>query len=159
MSSLKISVTSWGEVALDKRELRKLMRSAGNEVKQRTSRLISPSQGSGRLYRGGGGSRYRGAYVAKAYRASAPGEPPVAVSGTLRASLKVYPYPSGEGFAVRERAFYSVFLAGGARGPGRRVLDPRPSLDRVMQDEAKNLDRRVRAALTQALTWKQTKTL
>lgn len=40
-----------------------------------------------------------------------------------------------------------------------RVLLPRPSLARVMQTQASNLDRRVRAALTHALTWKQTKKL
>lgn len=54
MSGLKLSVTSWGEVALDKRELRNLMRSAGNEVRSQTARLLASSQGSGRAYRGGG---------------------------------------------------------------------------------------------------------
>lgn len=185
MSGLKLSVTSWGEVALDKRELRNLMRSAGNDVRNKTARMLAASQGSGRAYRGGGGAAYRGQYVARAYHASAPGEPPVAVSGTLRGSLRTYVYPTGEGFAVRERAFYAVFLEGGARGggnpfgsrgasggvPGRhrrhrargkytaRVLAPRPALARVMAEQGPDLDRRVRVALAQALTWKQTKKL
>jgi hypothetical protein len=36
-------------------------------------------------------------------------------------------------------------------------LEPRPFLDRVMQQEAPELNRRVREAVTHVLTWKQTK--
>jgi hypothetical protein len=179
LSALKLSIKHWGEVMLDKRELRAVMRGAGNDVARKTRALIGQSSGSGRLYRGGGGSRYRGSYRPGAYRASAPGQPPVVVSGTLRGSLKTYVYKNAEGFAVRERAFYSLFLEAGARGggnPGKRattaqramrrrtrarqygtrVLQPRPHLDRVMRQEAPNLDRRVRDALTHALKWRET---
>lgn len=172
MSDLKLTVNSWGEVALDKREVRKLMRAAGNDVKNKTGRLINQSQGGGKTYFGPAGR----------YRASAPGSPPVRVSGDLRASLKTYVFKSGEGFAVRARQFYSLFLETGAKGGGNpgaravkpinrrtgrrmrakgvytsRVLEPRPFLDRVMTQEAPELDRRVRLALTNALTWKETK--
>lgn len=180
MSQLKLTVTTWGEVVLDKRQLKAVMRSAAGDVRTKTARLINASSGGGRLYHGGGGSRYRGAYVKGTYRASAPGEPPVRVSGTLRSSLKSYVYPSGEGFAVRERAFYALFLEAGAQGGGNpggkgsinprtgrrkraggvytaRVLLPRPSLDRVMAQEASELERRVGEAMTKGLTWKQTK--
>jgi hypothetical protein len=177
-----MQITSWGEVALDKRGLKSLMRGAGTEIAAKTRRLISASGGSGRYYAGGGGSAYRGSYRAEGYYASAPGEPPVRVTGTLRGSLRVYPYPNGNGFAVRERAFYALFLEAGAHGGGNpfggkggaragarrrrhrargrydaRILQPRPSLDRVMAEEAPELDRRVRAALDHALTWRQTK--
>ena len=179
MSALKLTINSWGEVALDKRRLKNLMRSAANDIKTKTSRLIAQSNGSGRTYRGGGGSAYRGSYVAGGYRASAPGDPPVRVSGTLQQSLKSYVYPSGEGFAVRERAFYALFLEVGARGGGnpggravaqrtrarrhrgvytRRVLEPRPSLDRVMAQQEAQLEKRVTAALHDGLTWRETKT-
>lgn len=171
MSGLQLKITSWGEVALDKREMRALMRSAGNDVKSKTARLIGQTAGTGRTYRGGGGSRYRGTYRAGHYRASAPGDPPVRVTGSLRQSLRVYAFKDGNGFAVRERQFYSLFLEAGARGggkPGRgraarrrasatRVLAPRPHLDRVMQQEAPALDRRVRTALDRGLKWRQTK--
>ena len=40
------------------------------------------------------------------------------VSGDLRASLKTFVFKSGEGFAVRARAFYSLFLEAGAKGGG-----------------------------------------
>jgi hypothetical protein len=133
------------------------------------------------MYRGGGGAAYRGSYRPGHYTASAPGQPPVRVSGYLRSSLRAYAYPSGEGFAVRERQFYSLFLESGARGGGNpgsrygvrarrnlarrrrvqtflsRVLLPRPHLDRVMEQEAPELDRRVREALDQSLTWRETK--
>lgn len=172
MSDLKLTVTNWGEVALDKREVAKLMRAAGNDVKNKTGRLIAQSQGSGKTYFGPAGR----------YRASAPGAPPVRVSGDLRASLKTYVFKTGEGFAVRAREFYALFLETGAKGGGNpgaravkpvnrrtgrhmrakgvytsRVLEPRPFLDRVMNEQASELDRRVRKALEGALTWKETK--
>jgi hypothetical protein len=178
MSHLKLQVKHWGEITLDKREMKNLMRSAGNDIARKTRQLISAGSGGGRTYRGGGGSRYRGTYRAGAYRASAPGEPPVSVTGTLKGSLKTYVFPDGNGFAVRERAFYSLFLEAGARGggnPGKararararrhrartaytaRVLAPRPHLDRVIEAETANLDRRVRAAFEQGLKWRETK--
>ena len=168
MSDLKLTITNWGGVALDKRELAKLMRAAGNDIRGKTARLINQSNGGGRQY----GS----------HRASSPGSPPARVSGDLRASLKTFVFKSGEGFAVRARQFYALFLEAGAKGggnPGRsaarpvnrrtgrhmrakgvyttRVLDPRPFLDRVMAQNAAELDRRVRKALENALTWKETK--
>ena len=179
-----MTITSWGELAFDKRGLKALMRGAGTEIAAKTRRLISQTAGSGRYYAGGGGSRYRGSYRREGYYASAPGQPPVLVSGTLRGSLKVYPYAEGTGFAVRERAFYALFLEAGAHGGGNpyggrpgfaarahararrhrargryqaRVLLPRPSLDRVMAVEEPALEKRVQAALDRGMTWRQSK--
>lgn len=166
MSHLKLKVTSWGEIHLDKKELRALMRAAGNDVKRKTAALIARTGGGGRTYRLPGG---------KSYVASAPGEPPVMLSGALRTSLRTYVYQDGDGFAVRERQFYSLFLEAGARGGGNRrqraatrrqrrarvasmrVLLPRPHLDKVIEDEKPNIDRRVRKAFEQGLTWRQTR--
>lgn len=172
LSDVKITVSSWGDVLLDKRELKKVMRGAGNDVRSKTSKLINKSQGGGRHYFGPAGR----------YQASTPGSPPVRLSGDLRGSLKTYVFKSGEGFAVRARQFYALFLEAGARGGGNpggravqkvnrrtgrrmrakgvytsRVLEPRPFLDTVMTQEAPELNRRVRLALENALTWKQTK--
>jgi len=177
VSALKLTITHWGDVALDKRQVRALMRAAGNSIRTETARLINKSSGSGRLYRGMGGGKYRGGYrPGLGYRASAPGAPPVRVTGTLRGSLKTYVYPSGEGFAVRERKFYALFLEAGAQGGGPgggpggatrgaggsrrqsdRVLKPRPSLDAVMARAAADLDARVGRAMIDGMTWKQTK--
>lgn len=176
-------INSWSEVALDKSGMRKLMRGAGGEVARKTRRLIASSAGSGRPYRGGGGAAYRGSYRPGSYRASAAGEPPVRVSGALAKSLRVYPYKSGDGFAVRARQFYALFLEVGASGGGNpyggrrsagtrnpaarrhrargrytvRRLEPRPFLDRVMKQEEANLERRVDAAMKDGLTWKATR--
>lgn len=176
MSDLKLTVTSWGQVMLDKRELRAVMRGAGNDIRNKTARLINSTDGGGRLYR----------HKSKpgTYHASTPGNPPVRSGGALRASLKTYVFKSAEGFAVRARQFYALFLETGARGGGNpygsrgksaapkgrrggyrrakgrytnRVLEPRPFLDKVMTQEAPELDRRVRRALSEALTWKATK--
>lgn len=168
-----MTVTSWGEVMLDKREVNALMRAAGNDVKNKTARLIDQQGGGGRSYQIPGGSRYR---------ASKPGDPPVRRTGILRGSLKTYVLKQTTGFAVRAREFYALFLEAGAQGGGNpgtraarainprtgrpkrargvytsRVLEPRPFLDRVMQQEEPNIERRVRDALTKALKWKQTK--
>lgn len=173
MSDLKVTVSNWGDVALDKRELAKVMRAAGNDIRNKAARLIAKSSGEGRGYYGPSGR----------YRASSPGAPPVRVSGDLRSSLKTYVFKSGEGFAVRAREFYSLFLEVGAFGGSatsgrrrehrkltasvraqrakargeRRQMQPRPFLDRVMDQEAPELDRRVRKALESGLTWKETK--
>jgi hypothetical protein len=173
VSDLKLVVSSWGDVMVDKRELRKLMRAAGNDIKNKTSRLINQRNGGGRSYYGPQGR----------YTASTPGSAPSRVSNTLRASLRTYVFKSGEGFAVRAREFYALFLEVGASGGGphggkgrehrqlsrsvraararargaRREMEPRPFLDVVMAREARELDRRVGAALSGALTWKQTK--
>lgn len=180
MSALKLRITSWGEVALDKKGLRALMRGAANDVKSKTARLIAKEAGGGRTYYGGGGSAYRG-YKAGPYRASGPGEPPVKVTGSLRQSLKSYVYKDGDGFAVRARQYYALFLEAGAQGggnPGKRasarqratarrhrarsvyttrVLTPRPFLDRVIEQEHARLDAGVKKAFEQGLTWRQTK--
>ena len=175
MSDLKMSVTSWGQVKLDDREVKKLMRAAGNDVRTKTARIINRSDGGGRI-------TYR--TNAPAYRASTPGEPPVRASGKLRASLKTYVYKSGMGFAVRARQFYALFLESGAHGGGNpfggrpdaaaahrtryrrqrakgrytaRILEPRPFLDAVIAREAPELDRRIRTAFEKGLTWKATK--
>lgn len=176
-----MSINSWGGLALDKKGIRAVLRGAANDVARKTRRLISAGSGSGRAYRGGGGARYRGTYKAGHYLASAPGQPPVKVTGTLSQSLKTYVYKDDGGFAVRERAFYSLFLEAGAKGGGNpgpratarqraqarrhrarsvftaRVLEPRPHLDRVMNEEQQNLDRRITTAFQQGLKWRETK--
>ena len=91
MSTVELKITHWGQVKLDKKEVRALMRAAGNDVKNKTRRLISQKVGSGRRY-------------GKNYKASAPYSPPIQRTGALRDSLKVYIYKSGEGFSGLTRA-------------------------------------------------------
>lgn len=158
-------ITSWGEVTLDKRQLRNLMRSAANDIRTKTRRAISLSEGSGERYGG-------------AYRASAPGLPPVRRTGELYQSIRARTFRDGTGFTVRAGAFYATMLEAGAKGGGgyrhrghiarlirrlrqrrhtARVLAARPFLSKVMQQEEANLQRRVRIALDEGLTWKETR--
>lgn len=156
------------------------MAAAGREIASKTRRQIDRDSGMGRQYYGGGGSAYRGSYVSGPYRASAPGEPPVNVSGTLHGSIRSYAFPDGGGFAVRARTFYALFLEAGASGGGNpgtgrrnprmrsrgrrargqftaRQLDPRPFLNRVMADSAESLQRRMRRAFESGAKWRETK--
>ena len=178
-----MQITSWGEVALDKRRLKALMRSAGTDIASKTRRLISQTAGSGRYYAGGGGSAYRGSYRAEGYYASAPGQPPVSVTGTLRRiaeglSLTRAAMASPCASAPFTRSSSRPARAAGAtpsaaganprppsagarhRARGRyqtRVSRSRPHLDRVMAEQEPILERRVRAALDEGMTWRQTK--
>lgn len=170
-----MQIKSWGEVRIDDKEMRALMRSAGGDVKTKTARLINQSDGGGRTYGKPGGGWYD---------ASQPYAAPVRRTGKLRGSLKNYVLTTQIGFAVRAREFYALFLEGGAKGGGNpgtnnplygkgkgrrgttarakgvyksRVLEPRPFLDRVLAQEAPDIERRVRQAMSQALKWKATK--
>ncbi len=139
----------------DKKQLKKVMRQAGAEVAASAKRMIRAS-GGGRVYRGSGGAKYR-PYRRGRYTASAPGQAPANVTGTLLASIKVRPFKSGEGVAVRAGAFYAVFLEGGAKG-GRgasRVLQPRPFLSQALDAKQASLGDRIRAAVADGVTFKR----
>lgn len=166
------------QVALtyDKGALRKVLRAAGAEVAAVTRSMLKNSVGTGRTYYGPGGSmKYRsGGGQHGKYQASAAGQPPVKVTGTLAKSLKVVPFKSGDGVAVRENIFYALFLAAGAKGGGRRgsggkkvrgkrgigqsrVLDPRPSLSAALADREASIASRVQDAVRQGLKFVRVK--
>ena len=122
-ASLKVTVPV---VALvyDKKVLKQTLRVAGNEVAAGTRRLIRSSAGGGKVYYGTGGGRSaakRGGYHKVRYTASAPGQAPVSLTGTLLRSVKVRPFKSGEGVAIREGVFYAVMLQAGAQGVVRKT--------------------------------------
>jgi len=174
--ALKITVPT---VALvyDKKILKQTLRVAGNEVAGATRQLIRKSVGGGRIYYGAGGSaaKYRGGYKSGKYIASAPGQAPVSVTGTLLRSIKVRPFKNGEGVAVRESAFYALFLSVGARGGvgsgkfgvkgrrnkrgivGSRVLKPRPSLTTALAARQTSLASRVEAAAVAGIRMQRVK--
>ena len=89
----------------DKTQLKRVMRAAGAEVLAAARAQIRKSHGTGRTY-----------YAPGKHRASAPGEAPVSASGALLKSLKVRPFKSGLGVAIRAGEFYALFLEGGAQG-------------------------------------------
>lgn len=156
---IRVSAPSYRFV-YGKRELRKTLRQAGQEVAQTARRLIRESPASGRTYYGTGGAAYRGGYRKGRYTASAPGEAPRSVTGTLLRSIKVRPFRSGDGVAIRDAAFYALFLQAGAVGGGRkkgikgrkgadtgRRLDPRPFLTTALALRQGNLTPRLEAAV------------
>ncbi len=171
MIALRLTVGS-GALELDKRRIRGIMRSVGNEIAAVTRSLIRGSAGGGKIYSKPGGGRYT---------ASAPGQPPVSRTGEMVGSIVVLPFRSGEGVAIRERAFYSLFLAKGAHGGGgnttsaanmhvaksgkrrmnpsainkSRILLPRPSLERALEERAPTIGPRLKEALLSGLRFKR----
>jgi len=166
-----------------KKRMRKLMRQAGQEVAGLARALIRRAAGGGRTYGGSGGSKFvykrsgksvSRPYKAGAYTASAPGQPPVNVTGTLLRGIIVRPFKSGDGVAVRDRTFYALFLEAGARGGGRkkrggqrvkgkagaasaRVLQPRPFLSTALARRERSLGERVRAAIIDDIEFRRIK--
>ena len=157
-----------------RRRIRQVSRSAGQEVAARARFLAGRSEGGGRIYYGIGGNtpgqRWRGGYQKIRWQASLPGEPPVNVTGDLVGSFKVLPFRSGMGVAVRDTMFYARILEFGATGGGggprhsraemkkhgkrgrlllatsRRLL-PRPFLSRALAERAPSLGPRMAQAI------------
>ncbi len=107
-------------LTLDKKLMRGILRKAGAEVAAVARASIKGSARGGRLYYGPGGSAgpYRGGYTPGRYTASTPGSSPARVTGNLERKIKVLPFKSGDGVAVRDTAFYALFLQAGAKGGG-----------------------------------------
>jgi hypothetical protein len=162
---LEVRVSGSYVLSYGKKRLKALMRRAGAEVAAVARALIRRSAGGGREYRGSGGGRYRGGYKPGHYTASAPGQSPVSVTGTLARSIKVRPFRSGEGVAVRDAAFYALFLEKGARGGGRkgskagreRVLLPRPFLTAALEQREASIAQRIKDSIVNDIEFKRVK--
>ena len=163
MIKLDVKVSAGSLLSWDKKRLKKLMRQAGQEVAAVARALIRRSEGGGRTYLRDG----------RRYQASAPGQAPVRVSGALLRGIKVRPFKSGEGVAIRDSEFYARILEGGARGGGRvggkgarnrrgkpqtsRVLLPRPFLSLALTMRQGSLGQRIRAAVMDDVAFKKMK--
>lgn len=154
---LEIKISGGYQIVFGKQKLKALMRKAGNEVAAVTRSMLRRQAGGGRVYHGSGGGSFRGGYRGGSYTASAPGESPVSITGTLARSIKVKPFKSGEGVSVRETAFYALFLAKGAKGKGRRILLARPSLTEALAQRQASLEMRIRAAVVDDIEFKRVK--
>ena len=172
--SLRLQLPSYA-FEFQKAHLRRVLRAAGNEVAALARANIRRSAGGGRLYRGSGGSKYR-PYKPGHYTASGPGEAPVSVTGVLAGSIRVRPFRDGDGVAIRDTAFYSLFLEAGAQGgagsgkagvkgkrnkrggkAGTRVLAPRPFLTAALDARYASLGARVQAAVLADVAFKKLK--
>jgi len=166
---IRIRVQS-AHIVYGKKRLRSTMRQAGAEIAAVARAMIRRSSGGGRTYRGPGGSagKYRGGYLKGSHTASAAGQPPSSITGTLARSIRVRPFRSGDGVAIRDSAFYALFLEHGAKGGGRirrggasvrgqggigksRVLEARPFLSAALDARKGSLGPRIQASLQQDL--------
>ena len=155
-SKIQVTVPSYA-FTIDKKNLRRTLSAAGNEVAAAARALIRRSQGSGQLYSKPGGGTYQ---------ASAPGQSPVSRTGVLAASIKIKPSRSGEAVTVRDTAFYALMLEAGAKGgqgsgkagvkgkrnkrgnvSSPRILEPRPFLSVAAAQRETSIADRVRAAV------------
>lgn len=170
MISLKLEVPA-AELVYDKSELRKILRAVGNELAAVTRALIRGAAGSGRTYTRGG----------RKYQASAPGQPPVSVTGALAASIGVTMSRSGESVTIGERIYYATPLQVGFTGGGRsggklssvtkalasgraqqrlsasRTVAPRPSLTLALDQRAGSIQARVEAAVQSGMRFQKLK--
>lgn len=167
--NLKITIAGGYELIYGKKQIKSLMRKVGAEIASLARALIRRSAGGGRTYRGSGGSRYR-PYRPGHYTASAPGQAPVSVTGTLAQSIEVRPFKSGEGVAIRDTAFYALFLEKGAMGGGRkggmkgraanktgRILLPRPFLTTALDQRAQSIGERVKNTIVSDIEFRRIK--
>jgi Bacteriophage HK97-gp10, putative tail-component len=165
-SRLRIDVPSYA-FTVDKKELRRALRGAGNEVAAVARSLIKRSQGSGRIYYKPGGGRYQ---------ASAAGQAPVSRTGNLATSIKVRPGRRGDSVSVRDSAFYALILQAGAKGgsgsgkkgvkgkrnkrgkvSSQRTLEPRPFLTTALTQREDSIAARVRAAVVDGVKFQRIK--
>ena len=169
MIKLDVAVSGAALFVFEKRALKKLMRQAGAEVAATARSLIRRSAGGGRVYIRDG----------RRYQASQPGAAPVKLSGSLLRGIKVSPFRSGEGVAVRDAEFYALFLEGGAKGGGKgmasrnkagsgrgksrtavttnRVLLPRPFLSAALASRQASLGQRIRDAIVHDIEFRRVK--
>lgn len=154
------------QLEYEKKRLRSIFRRAGGEVASVAKAMISRDAGGGRTYTRDG----------RKYQASAPGESPVRSTGVLVGGIKVRPFKSGEGVAIRDNIFYALFLENGAKGGGRkggatgkgkgarnkrgkpstaRVLLPRPFLTRALEAREPSIGARIRASIVQDIAFKR----
>jgi hypothetical protein len=173
--SLSIHVPQY-VIVFEKKRLKAVLRRAGAEVASIARSKIKNAAGGGVMYRGPGGSaaKYRGGYIPGAYQASSPNQAPVSVTGTLARSIKVRPFQSGEGVAIRDGMFYALFLEKGAKGGGRksrggvrvrgkggigtvRVLQPRPFLTTALESRQNSIASRIQEAVLQDIKFRRLK--
>ncbi|MCE2576030.1 hypothetical protein [Komagataeibacter sp. FNDCR2] len=174
-SNIQVEISAYAP-EYSKKNLRRNLRTAGQEVAASARRIIRSSVGGGRIYYGGGGSiKYRGGSSPGKYRASGPGQAPVNVTGTLARSIKarLLKGKDRDVEAIRDAAFYAKFLEVGAKGgkPGARnkrgrsqlyvsssrVLAPRQFLSRALAERAPSIRRRLADAAVSDIVMERVK--
>ena len=151
---LKVKLSPLGSFGVDLKERRKVLRAAAAEVASTARAILRQGQGAGRAYLNSGGNRYK-PYLKAPHRASAPGAPPATQTGFLSNQIKPVAFKSGTGFAVRDGAFYAAALERGAKGPGKRVLQPRPYLAPALARKWPSISQKIIKALQEGVKYKR----
>lgn len=152
-----------GALVYEKKQLKKVMRAAANEVAAVAKALLGRSAGGGLVY-------YR---AGRRVQASQAGSAPVSVTGALRRGIKVSVFRSGEGATIRDSQYYALVLEAGAKGGGRkggkgvrnkrggpgtsRVMQPRPFLSLALDQRADSIGARIREALVNDIEFRKVK--
>jgi len=140
-SRIEIVVPAYA-IEFAKVNLAKSLRVAGRDVVVLARQKIRSAVGGGRLYYGPGGSiKYRGGAKTGRYRASAPGQAPVNLTGETARSLRVR---SAGKLSVRviDAAFQAKILEAGAQD-SNRVMAPRPFMSSALTELAPGISRRL----------------
>ena len=140
MINLKIALPS-AKLSYDKKQTKQVMRAAASEVAGAARRMIR---------NGGGGGRQYGAHTA-----SAPGQPPVSLSGRLAASIRSNVKQRGNTIvaSIRDVEFYSKFLETGTK----RGLAPRPFLSTALEQRKDSIASRIREAIDHDMKFEKRK--
>jgi hypothetical protein len=161
MTDLKVTVRGGGKIIFGKKELKAVLRKAGQEVASTARSLISKKLTKAQVRKG----VVRGA--------SAPGQPPTSRTGLLRASIKTSVFRNGEGVSIKDTARYAAALqvgahgGGGKKGSGRtrkqrlagappssvRVLLPRPYISAALDAKRSSITARLKAAVNEDVAW------
>lgn len=148
--------------AYDRKATRLALRAAGNEIAAYARALIRSSRGTGPKH------------------ASLPGQAPANLSGFLASKIKVFLFKQGDGVAIRDMAYYSLFLEKGAHGGGgdtraynmryvksgrrrminidqSRLLLPRPFLSTVLDQQKDSIEARLKTAIMSGMKFERRK--
>lgn len=141
----------------DKKNTRKVLRQAGQEIAGVARKLIRSTVGTGHKY--------------GQHTASSPGQPPASDTGKLASSISVKPARNGLSVVVKDSAFYALFLEAGAKGGGGRkrqrnkggkpstprVLEPRPYLSIALEEREDSLSERIQEAIIEGVAFRKLK--
>jgi hypothetical protein len=153
---IAVTVPPGYAIVAGKKQLRAVLRAAGNEVARNARALI----------RSGGKKRV-----------SLPGQPPVSRSGNLARSIKLRPSRDGERITIKDVAYYALFVEKGAKGGvgsgrkgakgkanrrgatiGQRILAPHPFMQPALDKAVGNgLTDRIERAVVSGLAFQKVK--
>jgi hypothetical protein len=76
------------------------------------------------------------------------------MSGQLASGMtsRVFSHRGEMGFSVRDRTFYAKFLETGAKGRGKRILDPRPFVSIAFDAKLDEIAQKIEAASNDGIT-------